>query len=164
METSEIRVPAARVDSAEQDEYQEEYRDEHTVGEQFAYALAAKNRDALLGLLADPIDFQALTPGRHWQTDDPRVLVEDILLGAWFMPTDDIERLISIGVGMVGDRRRLSYRFALRNTEGESIAEQQVYYLLEGSRISWMRVLCSGFRATSSVSDIVQGRSRLPSA
>jgi hypothetical protein len=126
---------------------------EHTVGERFAHALAAKDGEALLGLLADPVDFQALTPGRHWQTDDPRSLVEDILLGAWFNPTDDIRRLLAVGVGAVGDRRHLSYRFALRNTEGDFTVEQQVYYLLEGARISWMRVLCSGFRASSSVPD-----------
>src|SRR5215471_4033594 len=34
-------------------------------GEHFAQALAAKDSAALCALLADPIDFQALTPSRH---------------------------------------------------------------------------------------------------
>ena len=36
-----------------------------TAGERFARALAAKDAPALRALLADPVDFQALTPGRH---------------------------------------------------------------------------------------------------
>ena len=119
-----------------------------SVGVRFAQALAAKDGDALLGLLTDPIDFQGLTPGRHWQTDGARSLVEDVLLGAWFTPADHIDQLLDVGVGAVGDRRHLSYRFALRNSEGAFTVEQQVYFLLEGAKISWMRVLCSGFRAS----------------
>ncbi len=42
-----------------------------TAGERFAQALAAKDAGALSALLADRIDFQALTPGRHWQADTP---------------------------------------------------------------------------------------------
>ena len=121
-----------------------------TVGEQFALALAAKDRDALLALFADPVDFQALTPGRHWQTQDPRVLVDDIVLGSWFEPTDHIGKLLAVTTGAVADRQHLSYRLALRNADGEFVVEQQVYYLSQGSMITWMRVLCSGFRPSGS--------------
>ena len=62
---------------------------EATAGERFARALAAKDPGALRALLADQVDFQALTPGRHWQA-----------------------------------------------STGET----------EGSRITWMRVLCSGYQ------------------
>ena len=37
-----------------------------TVGEAFARALAAKDRDRIADLLSDDVDFEALTPGRHW--------------------------------------------------------------------------------------------------
>ena len=47
-----------------------------SVGERFAQALAAKDRAALIALLADPVDFQALTPRRHWQAVTP---------GGWWM-------------------------------------------------------------------------------
>lgn len=38
-----------------------------TLGENFAKAIAAKDEAALRAVLSDAIDFQALTPGRHWQ-------------------------------------------------------------------------------------------------
>jgi hypothetical protein len=49
------------------------------VGERFARALAAKDSGALCALLADPLDFQALTPGRHWQAGTGRQAVEEII-------------------------------------------------------------------------------------
>ena len=61
-----------------------------TVGELFARALAAKNHDGLCDLLADPVDFQALTPGRHWRTTSPREAVDGIIFGVWFGPGDTI--------------------------------------------------------------------------
>src|ERR1700745_4348663 len=47
-------------------------------GERFARALAAKDTAALRAVLADPIDFQALTPGRHWQASAPGEVVDEI--------------------------------------------------------------------------------------
>ena len=40
--------------------------DEATVGEAFAHGLAAKERGRLVSLLSDEVDFQTLTPRRHW--------------------------------------------------------------------------------------------------
>ena len=61
-----------------------------TAGERFARALAAKDSGALCALLADPVDFQALTPGRHWQAGTGRQAVEEIILAWWFGAGDDI--------------------------------------------------------------------------
>src|SRR5260221_7599826 len=36
-------------------------------GDRFARALAAKDSATLRSLIADTVDFQALTPGRHWR-------------------------------------------------------------------------------------------------
>jgi hypothetical protein len=53
-------------------------------GESFARAIAGKDAGALCAVLAETIDFQALTPRRHWQAsantevcrgDHPRNLV-----------------------------------------------------------------------------------------
>jgi hypothetical protein len=55
-----------------------------TAGERFARALAAKDSGALCALLADPVDFQALTPGRLWQAGTGRQAVEEIILAWWF--------------------------------------------------------------------------------
>ncbi|MEU8324606.1 hypothetical protein AB0C33_40135 [Nonomuraea sp. NPDC048881] len=87
------------------------------LGAAFARALAAKDRDTLHALLGDPVDFKALTPGAHWDADDPGEVVDRIILGQWFEP---------------GATRHL--------------VEQQVYYGVAGERIAWLRILCSGFR------------------
>jgi hypothetical protein len=63
-----------------------------TAGERFARALAAKNSAAPRALLAEPVDFQALTPGRHWQASTPSEVVDQVILGTWFGAGTDIER------------------------------------------------------------------------
>ena len=60
------------------------------MGEAFARALAAKDGAALRAVLADPIDFAALTPGRHWPAAAPDEVVNEIILGKWFGPGDEI--------------------------------------------------------------------------
>ena len=67
--------------------------DAATAGECFARALAVKDSGALCALLGDPVDFQALTPGRHWQAGTGRQAVEQIILAWWFGAGDDITEL-----------------------------------------------------------------------
>ncbi len=117
-----------------------------TVGERFARALAAKDSAALRALLADPIDFQALTPGRHWQATAPGEVVDQIILGKWFDAGDDIQRLESLGKGRLPGRDHVSYLLRVRNADGDHLVEQQAYYNTDGARITWMRVLCSGYQ------------------
>lgn len=117
-----------------------------TVGERFARALADKDAPALRALLTDPVDFQALTPGRHWQASSPAEVVDAIILGSWFGPDDDIQELRSTATGQVGDRERVQYRLGVRRDGLEHVVEQQAYYSSDGERIGWLRVLCSGYR------------------
>ena len=117
-----------------------------TVGEQFAVALAAKDSDRLQALLADPVDFQALTPGRHWRASRPEQVIDGIILGTWFGPNDEIHELRALTCGQVADRERVSYRLSVRRAQREYVVEQQAYYDSDGSRISWIRLLCSGYR------------------
>ncbi|QXJ22894.1 hypothetical protein AGRA3207_003971 [Actinomadura graeca] len=117
-----------------------------TLGERFARALAAKDRHALRTLLGDPIDFKALTPGRHWDAESADEVVDGIVLGRWFEPDDHIERLLHVATDRVGDREHLSYRLEVRTGDGRHLVEQQVYYAVADDRIVWLRVLCSGFR------------------
>ncbi len=70
-----------------------------TAGERFARALAAKDSAALCEVLADTVDFQALTPGRHWQASTVRQAVEEIILGHWFDAGDNIAELCSVAAG-----------------------------------------------------------------
>jgi hypothetical protein len=115
-----------------------------TAGERFAQALGRKDQDVLCALLADPIDFQALTPRRHWQATTGRQVAEEIILGPWFDAGDDIQKLCSVATGRVVDCEHVAYRLRVRTAGRDYLVEQQAYSRTEGPRITWMRVLCSG--------------------
>jgi hypothetical protein len=117
-----------------------------TAGERFAQALAAKDAAGLSALLADGIDFQALTPGRHWQAAQPSEIAEEIILGRWFGPGDDIRELRSVATGQVADRDHVAYRLLVSRSGRDHLVEQQAYYNTSGGQITWMRVLCSGYQ------------------
>lgn len=117
-----------------------------TLGERFAQALAAKDSAGLCALLADPVDFQALTPGRHWQAATGSQVAEEIILGQWFGAGDDIVELCSVVTGRVADRQHVAYRVRVRRSAGDYLVEQQAYYNTDGPQISWMRILCSGYQ------------------
>ncbi len=114
-------------------------------GEHFARALAAKDSATLRSLIADTVDFQALTPGRHWQAATSSEVVDQIVLGKWFEPDDDIQRLESVSTNELPGREHVDYRLRVRNADGDHVVEQQAYYNTDGARITWMRVLCSGY-------------------
>ena len=116
-----------------------------TAGERFARALAAKDSVALQALLADAIDFHALTPGRCWQAVTARQVVEDIVLGTWFGPGSEITELRSVTSGQVATREHVTYRMLVRTSGADYLVEQQAYYNIESERITWMRILCSGY-------------------
>jgi hypothetical protein len=120
-----------------------------TMGENFAHALAAKDGTRMRELFADQIDFQALTPGRHWQASTPEEAVDDVILGVWFGPQDDIHELRSVNCGQVSDRERVTYRLGVTRDNKEYVVEQQAYYESDGSHITWIRMLCSGYRPES---------------
>ena len=111
-----------------------------------AGAPCAEDSGALCALLADPLDFQALTPGRHWQAGTGRQAVEEIILASWFRAGDDITELCSVTPGRVLDREHVAYRVRVRRDGRDYLVEQQAYYNAEGPRITWMRVLCSGYQ------------------
>jgi len=115
-------------------------------GERFARALAAKDSVTLRALLADPVDFQALTPGRHWQASTGSQVVGEIILGTWFGPEDHILELLSVTTGRVSGREHVAYRMRVRRSGSDYLVEQQAYYSTEGERITWLRVLCSGYQ------------------
>jgi hypothetical protein len=116
-----------------------------TAGVRFARGVAAKDAATLCALLADPVDFQALTPGRHWQTSSPAEAVGDMILGRWFSAGDSIESLESLTSTWLPGREHVSYRLRVRNADGGHLVEQQAYYTTDGERITWMRILCSGY-------------------
>ncbi|RSD09364.1 hypothetical protein [Amycolatopsis eburnea] len=119
---------------------------ETTLGEQFARALAARDAAALHGVLADRVDFAALTPGRHWTASDPAEIVGDVVLGRWFGAADRIRELCSVTTGRVADREHVAYRLRVHRDGTDHLVEQQAYYTVRDGGIDWLRVLCSGYR------------------
>ncbi len=122
-------------------------------GERFARAIAAKDAPALVGLLAPRIDFRAMTPGRIWEADSPEQLVDEVILGSWFEPTDRIEAIEGIENGAVADRQSVRYRFRVTNDDGAFLVEQQAYLDVEDEGITWLRVMCSGYRPIDTTAD-----------
>ena len=122
-----------------------------TLGERFARALAGRDDAALCALLAHEIDFQALTPGRHWQAATGEQVAGEVIFGQWFDGAE-IRELCSVTTGQVAGREHVAYRLRVQRSGSEYLVEQQAYYDTDGTRITWMRVLCSGYQA-------VQGRS-----
>lgn len=116
------------------------------IGEDFARAVAAKDRAGLEALLADDVDFKGLTPGRVWEASGPDG-VAAVYFDSWFEPSDEIVGLADARSGAaVGDTDHVSYRLDVLNDAGPQVAEQQAYFRTTDGRISHLRVLCSGFR------------------
>jgi hypothetical protein len=115
-------------------------------GERFARAIAAKDESALLDVLAPDVDFRAMTPGRFWEAASAKDLVDDVILGHWFEPSDHIDALQSVESESVADRERVIYRFQVTNADGAFLVEQSAYFEVVDDRISWLRVMCAGYR------------------
>lgn len=117
-----------------------------SLGREFAEALAAKDFGRIEGILDPEVDFRGLTPGRDWAATSASGLVGEIL-PMWFEEKDHIDELLSLEEGEpIGDRERVAYRFRGHDDEGAYIVEQQAYFTEQDGRITWMRVLCSGFQ------------------
>jgi hypothetical protein len=117
-----------------------------TAGERFAAALAAQDSAGRRATLADEIDFQALTPGAHWQAAAGQEVADDIVLGRWFAPDRRIRELCSVTTGHVADCEHVAYRLRVHMGGRDYLVEQQAYYRADNGQISWLRVLCSGYR------------------
>jgi hypothetical protein len=111
----------------------------------FTAALAAKDAAALRSLFGSEVDFRGLTPGRVWEARAPVALVNDVILGSWFEPGDVIQRIESVQSGRVGTRTRIGYRLRVENPGGTFTVEQQAFCELTNGKITWLRMLCSGF-------------------
>lgn len=120
-----------------------------SVGERLVRAVVARDINGLHGVLADPVDFQALTPGRHWQASSGAEVAGEIILGRWFGTGDDGDdtvELCSMRAGQVADRQHVAYRLRVRREGRDYLVEQQAYYDADGPRITWLRILCSGYQ------------------
>lgn len=116
-----------------------------TLGVQLAAAIAAKDEVALRAVVADELDFKGLTPGRLWEGASCDDLVA--ALGHWFEPQDHVDDLEQVLEGTpVADTSQVTYRLRLTTPDGPHLVEQQAYYRADDRGITYLRVLCSGFR------------------
>jgi len=116
-----------------------------SLAHRFATALAAKDAAALRSLFASEVDFRALTPGRAWEARTPDAVIDEVILGSWFEPGDVIRQVESVQHGQVGPRTRIGYRLRVESAGQAYTVEQQAYCDLSDGKITWLRVLCSGF-------------------
>ena len=114
------------------------------IGDDLARAMAGKDAEAMRRLLADDVDFKALTPGRFWEAQSADDVVE-VFFGTWFDPNDEIRALLDVRTGEVGDRQSVTYRLQVHNGDGGHEVEQQAYFSIVDGRVSFLRVLCSGY-------------------
>lgn len=116
------------------------------VGERWVEAIARHDEVALREVLAPEVDFRALTPGRFWEGTEPDAVV-DTVLGHWFEESDKIDAVSLLEFGDdVGAVSRVGYRFDITNDDGLRCVEQQAYFRVDGERLSYLRVVCSGYQ------------------
>ena len=131
-------------------------------GARFAAAVAAQDAAGLCAVLADEVDFQGLTPGRHWQAATGLAVAQDVILGHWFGPGRRVTRLCSVTTGDVAGRAHVAYRLRVEEAGRDYIVEQQAYYQTDAGRISWLRVLCSGYQPAGAHPTEDAGRGAAP--
>jgi ketosteroid isomerase-like protein len=112
------------------------------LGTAFADALARNDYSELGALLHPEIEFRALTPRRTWEPERRNEAIE--VLRTWFGDCSVEEACLDSGT--FSDCHRIAYRFVGRRPAGPFVIEQQVYFNQSDGQITWMRLLCSGFR------------------
>jgi hypothetical protein len=116
------------------------------LGNRFGAALAAKNAAALRAMFADRVDFRAMTPNHTWEGETPAEVIDDVVLGTWFPSSDSMELVDATATGVIGQRHGFVYRLQGSNRDGSFVIEQHAYAEVVHGKITWMRVLCSGFQ------------------
>lgn len=122
------------------------------VGDAWVRAIAADDEAALLDVLDPSVDFRALTPGGDWEASTSADAAA-IVLGRWFAQPRRIEAIERVDHAEVGERQRTGYRFSATTADGHAVVEQQAYFDVVNDRITWLRILCTGFQPTAGDSD-----------
>ena len=112
-------------------------------------ALGRKDAAGLKALLRPDVEFRAMTPGRFWEAESADAVVDDIILGRWFEPSDEITELLGVETATVGTRQRVGYRFGATNSEGSFVVEQQATSNQTATRSAGLRVMSAGYHPAS---------------
>ena len=68
------------------------------------------------------------------------------MLGEWFDSDDIIEGIEALDADAYSDRQRVGYRLRVKCPDGVYQVDQTAYLSLEDGRISWLRMMCAGYR------------------
>lgn len=115
------------------------------LGARFVQALAARDHAQVASLLHPEVDFRGMTPGRFWEASTATQVADEILR-SWYEDRDQIDEVLQLETAWVADRERVGYRLAVSNPDGRFLVEQQAYYETADGLITWMRIMCSGWR------------------
>jgi hypothetical protein len=116
-----------------------------TPGAALILALVGHDLDAARDLLAPDIAFSALLPPRVVELGDRDAVLA--LLAGWF-PPGAVDELQALESDTVVDRHRVGYRVRWHDPAGRRLVfEQQAYYDLGATGISWMHLVCTGHRS-----------------
>jgi hypothetical protein len=114
-------------------------------GLSFVQALAAKDHDALRLLLAENIDFRALTPNMDWREESAADVLANVF-ERWYSDDDYIEELLEVSARPIaGSRFHLSYSLQIRNPDGLHLVHQDAYFESNDGQITWLRIACAGY-------------------
>lgn len=113
-------------------------------GRRLVEGIAAKDHAALHRLLDPQVDFRAMTPRRFWEGTGP----EDVCaaLSQWFDDGDDVVEVLRVDVEDVADVQHVGYRLHVVSGGLLHVVDQQAYLAVRDDRVSWLRVMCAGFR------------------
>ena len=117
-----------------------------SVVETFARAVASKDTDRLREIVAPQVSFMGMTPyGLRLGESNEDVIG---ILGDWFGADDNIEDIEALESDSFADRHRVGYRLRVKNPSGTYLVDQTAYMSIEAGRISWLRIMCAGYRRT----------------
>ena len=114
-----------------------------SLGATLAHAIAARDFAKVEELLHPHVEFRALTPRRFWESGTRAGAVD--VLRTWFGDCD--LQIVSVDTGEVAGRHHVAYRYQGERPAGAFLIEQHAYYDESDGRITWIRLLCSGFRS-----------------
>ena len=114
-------------------------------GLSFVQAFAAKDQEVLGQVLAENIDFRAMTPNMAWREESAIDVVTNVF-AEWFSEDDHIEELVEVSARpLAGARFHLSYSLHVRNADGQHLVHQDSYFESNDGHITWLRIACAGY-------------------
>jgi len=115
------------------------------VVDEFLDAVLARDFLQIESLMAEDIDFRAMTPSRIWEADGPAEVQE--VLRTWFEhPERNVEGVEPVEPSSVADTLKVGWRVHGQGASGPFLYEQQAYVREHNGRIVWLRIMCSGPR------------------